>query len=284
MNATHSKSVSLVLLTLVVGLAPSALAQESEFHFDGAEELVYKEVDGAVLKLHVFKPNDHSASDTRAAIVFFFGGGWRGGTPAQFEPHCRELANKGMVAITAEYRVRSRHGNPPIECVKDAFDAMTWVRSHARELGVDPDRIAAGGGSAGGHLAACTGVITSLDTSSGKGRANALVLYNPALDLSAVSSRSRWGDDALKASPNQHISKGEPPAIVFHGTGDTTVPFAQAEDFAAKMKAQGNRCELKPYEGRAHGFFNKARGDGSDYVKTLGETVVFLESLGYIEE
>ncbi|MDB4796380.1 alpha/beta hydrolase fold domain-containing protein, partial [Akkermansiaceae bacterium] len=108
------------------------------------------------LKLHVFNPEGHKASDSRPAIVFFFGGGWNGGSPKQFYPHSEHLASLGMVAISAEYRVKSRNKTTPMECVKDGNSAIRWVRSHAKELGINPDMIAAGGGSAGGHVAAAT--------------------------------------------------------------------------------------------------------------------------------
>ena len=109
------------------------------------------------LKLHVF--STEGGGRRRPAIVFFFGGGWVGGNPSQFFPHCEHLAAKGMVAVSAEYRVKSRHQATPFDCVEDARSAVRYLRGHARELGIDPDRIAAGGGSAGGHLAAATGTL-----------------------------------------------------------------------------------------------------------------------------
>ena len=86
---------------------------------EGAEHIVYKEASGSKLILNVFHPQDRKTKkEKRPAIVFFFGGGWSGGSPAQFAPHCEYLASRGMVAITADYRVKSRQGTPPFECVK----------------------------------------------------------------------------------------------------------------------------------------------------------------------
>ena len=107
------------------------------------------------LRLHVFKPDGHKETDSRPAIVFFFGGGWVGGTPTQFYQQARFLADRGMVAISAEYRV----GISPFHCVEDGKSAIRFVKEQASSLGVDPDRVIASGGSAGGHVAACTGVI-----------------------------------------------------------------------------------------------------------------------------
>ena len=100
------------------------------------------------------KPTDH-----RPAIVFFFGGGWSGGDKKQFYQQAKAMAEHGMLAFSADYRVKTRNKTTPFECVKDGKSAIRWVREHAAELGVDPDRIVASGGSAGGHVAACTGVI-----------------------------------------------------------------------------------------------------------------------------
>ncbi len=87
---------------------------------EGATVEPYKSVGDVTLNCYVFYPADHEPGDRRAAIVFFFGGGWRSGTPRQFEQQCRYLASRGMVAITADYRVRSRHGTLAEKCVADA--------------------------------------------------------------------------------------------------------------------------------------------------------------------
>ena len=162
-----------------------------------------------------------------------------------------------MVAISTQYRTRGSHGTTTRECVADGKAAVRWIREHAAELGVDPDRIAAGGGSAGGHVAAATGVINGLE---GKGentavrpKPNALLLFNPVTDLSGRSGR--WGEDPELGSPLQHVDAKDPPAILFHGKADRTVPFAAAEAFCDAMRAVGNRCELVGYEGPAARLF-----------------------------
>ena len=122
--------------------------------------MIYKTVGDQRLKMLVDKPADWQASDKRPAIVFFFGGGWVGGNVGQFQRHCTYLASRGMVGIRVDYRVMPKgDSGPPVMCVADAKSAMRYVRSHAGELGVDPERIAVGGGSAGGHLAAFTSML-----------------------------------------------------------------------------------------------------------------------------
>lgn len=291
----------------VLLIASPLLAQEEKGkgrgyppNLPGAKILQYKAVGDVKLNLYVYEPEGHEASDKRPAIVFFFGGGWTSGSPGQFEQQCKYLASRGMVAITADYRVASRHNVKAISCVADAKSTIRFLRKNAAELGIDPDRLAAGGGSAGGHLAACTGVIEGLDEAgedtSISSVPNALVLFNPALVLAAVEGVSevapakkdradfagRMGTDPVKLSPYHHVKKGAPPTIIFHGKADSTVPYASAEAFARAMEKAGIRCTLVGYEGQAHGFFNYGRGDGEHYKKTVRAMDEFLASLGYL--
>ena len=194
----------------------------------------YKQVGEAKLFLHAFNPKGHKALDRRPAIVFFFGGGWNGGTPKQFDPHCRYLASRGMVAITAEYRVKSRNKTTPFECVKDGKSAIRWVRENAGKLGVDAKRVAAGGGSAGGHVAAATGNCPGLEEEGENlkvsSKPDVLVRFNPVYD----NSSKGFGHDRVKPrwkeiSPMHNIRKGAPPTIVFLGTKDNLIPVSTAQ-------------------------------------------------------
>lgn len=264
----------------------------------GARAEVYKTAGGAELKLWMFMPDGHKSSDRRAAIVFFFGGGWTSGSPKQFEQQCKHLASRGMAAITADYRVASRHQAKVADCVLDAKSAIRWVRSNAGRLGIDPNRIAAGGGSAGGHLAAATAILPGLEEAGEEltvsSRPNALVLFNPALVLAAAPEAGlgkeafakladRLGTEPEAVSPYHHVGRGAPPTIIFHGKADTTVPYVTVEAFARKMAAAGNRCELEGYDGQAHGFFNYGRGGNEYFEKTLKRADQFLVSLGWLK-
>jgi len=88
------------------------------------QKLLYKQTPQGELKLHIFNPDGHSATDQAPAIVFFFGGGWNGGSPGQFYGQSEYLASRGMVAICPEYRVKGTHGTDPRCCVMDAKSAM----------------------------------------------------------------------------------------------------------------------------------------------------------------
>jgi acetyl esterase/lipase len=240
--------------------------------------IVYREASDDKLKLHVYAPLDAQPADRRTAIVFFFGGGWTSANPTQFEPFARHFAGKGCVTICADYRVASKHRTTPVDAVRDAKAAVRYVRGHAAELGIDPNRIVVSGGSAGGHLAACTTLIPGLtDGKDADSAANALVLFNPVLDTTA----GKRGDELKGVSPLGHVRPGLPPTIVFHGTADKTVPFAQAEAFTKAMTAAKNVCELVPLDGRGHGFFNspefRKAATGDDYEACLRHTSAFLE-------
>lgn len=251
-------------------------------------KLVYKTVGEVKLKLHTFYPANHKPGEKRPCIVFFFGGGWRGGTPKQFYPHCKHLAAKGMVAYSAEYRVSSKHKTTPKECVKDGKSAVRWIRQHAEQLGIDPQRVAAGGGSAGGHVAAAAGTLKKFDEKgedlSVSSRPDALVLFNPVYD----NGPGGYGHDRVKdywqdISPLHNIDARTPPTIVFMGTRDQHVPQQTAIKYRDLMHEAGRRCELYLYEGQPHGFFNYRGGSNRYYDETVEQMDRFLSSLGYLK-
>lgn len=264
----------------------------------GAKVETYKTIGDVRLNLYLFLPPGHQPSDRRPAIVFFFGGGWNSGTPAEFEHQCRHLASRGMVAITADYRVASRHQVRVAQCVADAKSAIRYVRREASRLGIDPQRIAAAGGSAGGHLAACTALVPQFDEpqedASISSVPNALALFNPALVLAPVEGlprptaeriaalQERLGADPQALSPYHHVRAHAPPTIIFHGQADSTVPYATVELFAKAMIQAGNRCTLVGYDGQGHGFFNYGRGNNEYYEKTLHALDAFFVELGYL--
>jgi acetyl esterase/lipase len=238
-------------------------------------------VDGIELVIYVFAPEGAGAGAPRPGIVFFHGGGWQGGDPAQFGEQCKYLARRGMIALTAEYRVRDRHGTDARKCVEDAAAAVSWTRVNAARLGIDPRRLAAGGGSAGGHLAACTGVCPVIPEAD---RPDALVLFNPALEAVGDKWPERFGGGEVgDVSPVRNVKPGAPPTLVMHGRDDETVPCTQAENFARAMTEAGNRCDLELYDGADHGFFNFARREEGFYELTLRKADRFLASLGWLE-
>ena len=285
----QSKLILLTFSTSFLWIA-SASAKDGKVGptIKGVEHMVYKEASRSKLVLNVFYPEGHDAKkDKRPAIVFFFGGGWSGGNPAQFAPHCEYLASRGMVAMSADYRVRSRQGTPPFECVKDGKSAVRWIRQNATKLGIDPERLAAGGGSAGGHVAAATATVPGLEEGgedlSVSSKPSALVLFNPVYDNGPKGyGHSRVAERYKEISPIHNIRKGTPPAIVFLGDKDSLIPVSTAEKYKALMEKAGSRSDLHVYAGQPHGFFNKGK-KGNYYEKTVLEMDKFLISLGWLK-
>ena len=263
---------------------------------DGFDEKhIYKEASGAELPLYVYNPPGHSPRARVPAIVFFHGGGWKGGAPSAFERQCQHFSKRGMVAITVEYRVTSRYPIKVDDCVEDAKSAMRWVRGNAEKLGIAPSRIASGGGSAGGHLAACTAVVDTHNARSDNvdvsAKPNAMILFNPALMLASddrmTDAQKAHAEQRMKGqtrgkpeqiSPLAHARKKQPPCIIFFGTEDKLLLPAQW--YLQDSVAAGNECEMKTYEGEKHGFWNR----GEPFVDTLRRSDRFLVKLGWLPQ
>ena len=140
-----------------------------------------------------------------------------------------------------------------------------------------------GGGSAGGHLAAFTGLVDGIDDPKDdltvSCKPQALVLFNPVFNNGPGQwGHERVGDDYLKYSPAHHVTKEAPPTIVFLGDMDKLIPVAVLNDFAAQMKQAGVRCDPHVYPKVGHGFFNR----DPHKTLTLIETDKFLTSLGWL--
>lgn len=286
----------MLILTALPGLACAAPAYPPDI--PGARTEVYKSADGVDLRLWIMEPARHKPGADAPAIIFFFGGGWNAGSPGQFQKQSEWLAARGMVAFMADYRVRSRHDVPARVCVADAKSALRYLRANAARLGIDPDRIVAAGGSAGGHLAASVALLPGHDDPSDdlsiSAVPNALALFNPAVVLAPLEGvvdltperekvlLGRHGADLESMSPYHHIRKGLPPAIIFHGTEDPTVPYKTVEAFQKAMTEFGNACRLVGYKGAGHGFFNWGRERNIHFIDTMARLDAFMVDLGYL--
>ncbi|WP_299668371.1 GDSL-type esterase/lipase family protein [uncultured Polaribacter sp.] len=254
------------------------------------KKILYKEINGDSLYLHIFEPQ--LSKKPTAVIVFFFGGGWVSGSPKQFYQQSQYFASRGILAVSAEYRIQKTHKTSPFDAVEDAKSAIRWVRENSKALNINPNKIIASGGSAGGHLALCTALIhgfeNELENTSLSSVPNAIVAYNPVMDTTkkGYGSKKLVGRET-EISPVHHVKKDLPSTLIFHGKKDKTVPFENAERFTNLMQKAGNNCKLIAVENVGHGFFNGdffRKGFGNKYYNvTTYQTDIFLEKLGYLE-
>lgn len=249
--------------------------------------IVFKKTPQTDLNLFLYLPSDWKASDQRPCIIFWFGGGFVAGKPAQFYTMAEYLSGRGLVCACAEYRVKNRNGNDIDKCVEDARSAMRWLKSHHAELGIDAQRVIASGGSAGGTLALLVTLGSDGPDAPGEDlgispRPSALVLFNPAQGQPITDLASHAGEDTREACHKaiaglNEPQRGLPPAIFFFGTADPLL--APSREFGEKSIALGNRVELWSAAGMSHSFFNRQPWHDA----TLRKADEFLTSLGYLQ-
>ena len=268
-----------------------AAAADAAAHIQPDRIAPYKTIGAVTLSVSIFNPPGHAAATPKPGIVFFHGGGFNVGAPSNFYAQAQYLASRGMVAISVEYRIRTRHQTTQHEAIMDAFSAMRWVRQHTADLGLDPQRIAVAGGSAGGFLAAAVTTLSGLDQpgedTTTSTRPNALILFNSMIDRGPGSRafakvEATMGDQWKTISPLHNLYPNFPPTIHFLGRADKNIPVASAQKMKVEIEKIGARCDLHLYDGQEHGFFNYGRGDNTHYRLTLIAADKFLTSLGWL--
>lgn len=242
------------------------------------EITTYKQA-GRSLTLHIFRPAQKTPKGNHPALILFYAGGWQTGTPQQFYRECAYYASKGMVAIAADYRQGYLDGTSPVESLADAVDAMAWVRRNAQRYGIDPSRIAAGGSSAGGQLAAALGTLPQIAAES---RPNLLLLYY------AVVDNKEYGPETFRNhyeefSPLHNISATTPPALFLLGDRDRLIPVQTGRAFRDRMQAAGTECELHIIKGKGHPIFEYRKPLTEIFYDIRTLTDRFLRRHGYLE-
>jgi acetyl esterase/lipase len=264
--------------------------------------IVFKRVGDLELRLHAFLPPAPAPSTSTStsnlnsatarergrvpAIVYFFGGGWRGGEPAQFFWQARYLADRGVAGFCAEYRVM-KAGSPltPVDCAADAKSALRYVRAHAAELGLDPRRIAACGNSSGAQLAAAAGLCLTGDDPADpspevSSRADALLLFDTPVDLFVrddIVARFPSPEAARALSPLQNLRADAPPMLLWHGAADPGLPAADAERFTARARELGVDATIQIWPGGVHGFYHYARDLAPDVYDAFLATTLSVD-------
>lgn len=254
----HSSSINMrrylhATLGLVVIAGCFAFAGEARAQDPPAQ--TYRTINGIALKAFVF-PAEKPAAAPAPAILMFHGGGWVAGAPDWVFVSARRFAALGYVAIPIEYRLSS-DTITPIDAFADVCDSFRWARREAARLGIDRNRVAAYGVSAGGHLAglAATAGCGNTEGAFGTGGPDALVLWSPALDLSRdghFGRLLRGRGTSAAYSPVEHVRAKMPPVSIVHGEKDTLTPFSGAKLFCDRVAATGARCELNAYPDVGH--------------------------------
>ncbi len=254
-------------------------------------DIVYGQGGGHDLTLDLFLPK--GGTTPRPGIVFIHGGGWKGGTRRQFHRQAAYLAGKGYVGACITYRLSGEAKFPA--ALEDCKCAVRWMRHNAKTYQIDPKRIAACGGSAGGHLASMVGVTDKSHGFEGRGghtgQSSAVQLvvdFNGVSDLEDLGKRAKLGNSMekflgaayaqdpklyAKASPIRYINAKSPPMLFLHGTADTTVPFEQSLRMMKELQGLGIDAALYEAKGAKHAFFNRP----PHFTPTLKRMEVFLD-------
>ena len=226
--------------------------------------VVYGTALGQDWLLDLFLPGGRaSAGQKGPAAVYVHGGGWRGGTRQQFWRQAAHMAARGFVGACVQYPLVPHTYPRQLELPQAA---VRWLRRQATELSIDPQRIGAVGGSAGGHLVALLGSLEAAEDGVDS-QVQAVVAFNGVFDLTALAGHAESAVSAMlggnislarEASPHWRATSNTAPTLLLHGDADTTVPYEQSVNYQRRLTELGVRCELYTEPGAAHGFFNRS--------------------------
>jgi|688.fasta_scaffold23615_2 acetyl esterase len=264
-------------------IAPIGEERDKEL-LKSATTYVYVNHNGFDLIAHVFFP-ETQASTSRPAIVFFHGGFWDVSMLPQFVPHAHHFTSRGMVAISFEYRVSSKHQSTPTDAIDDSIFALNWLNSRAGELGIDLTKMVFSGAAGGAYLALLLGMRKDKDLSP-PFRPKALILFSALVNTTPKGQHSeRFPSKKIstRLSPTQLVRRKLPPMIFFHGTSDRVTPFSEIVTFCRRMRWRGNRCKFFDFNGSEHSFFN-FNVSHSNFELTINAADRFLVDLGIIQE
>ena len=241
------------------------------------EDLSIPTRDGAAIRARLYQAVEPSWAEPTPALVYYHGGGFTVGSVDTHDALCRMFARDGQCTVlSVDYRLAPEHKFPT--AVDDAFDALTWLREHAAEYGVDADRLAVGGDSAGGTLATVCAVLAR---DAGIRLALQLLIYPGTTGHQQTDSHSRLADgfllsgDTIQWFFEQYVRDendrddwrfapldGQRGAPDFRGVAPAWIATAEydplsdeGDAYAEKLRALGNQVTLRRYPGMIHEFF-----------------------------
>lgn len=250
------------LSTLVaLALTSNLVAEEKAKDAPAGKPYVYKTSADKPREMEIYFPPGHNPSEAKVpGLILFHGGGWGSGSLVQFRAACDYFASRGLVCATVEYRMLTKEESKALPegesrkrvCIIDAKSAIRWFKENAPELGIDPERIITGGGSAGGHISTLAtlnpGLNDPADSEEFDTSVVAYLLFNPAY--------SPADEKDPEINVLEHLNASMAPAIAFFGDEDKWMKgFGVAY---AKLKKLGHSSmDLQIAKGEGHSFFNK---------------------------
>jgi acetyl esterase/lipase len=252
-------------------------------------DVVYGEAGGEPLRFDHYRPL--GATEPAPVVVFVHGGAWVGGDPSQAAGNALHLARRGIATVSVSYRLAPAHRFPaPLD---DVRRGLRWVRAHAGELGVDPERMALMGLSAGAHLAVLAHLVGGLaeldpelpaDLRDVPETVRAVVAHYGPYDLGRRRSEMidallgpRGEDPAWvrTASPLSHAARAVVPVLLIHGTADQVVSWRESDRLHSALQGAGRSSELLLLEGAPHAFQVDWRGEANQRANAA--TDAFLD-------
>ena len=224
-------------------------------------------------KLDLYFPSGDFRSN-RPAVVFIHGGGFTGGDKAEYRSASvsADLCRAGYVVVSCNYVLgpKDKPGVWP-QNIADCRNAVRWVRAHAKELGVNPDKIAVAGGSAGGYLALMVGLSDDKTGPGGDPTAKHSAKVSAVIDMYGVVSFAKRGKGEVPGTspaeqaaylPESQCDAQDPAVLILHGTADSTVDIAQSDDMAKALRSAKTPYEYIVVEGAPHTFDLHPKGKG----------------------
>ncbi len=210
----------------------------------------------------------------RPGVLFIHGGGFTKGDKAEYRSASvsADLARAGYVVVSCNY-VLGAKDQPGVwpRNIADCRDAVRWMRANADALGLDPERIAVAGGSAGGYLALMVGLSDDKTGPGGDPAAKHSAKVSAVIDFYGVVNFSKHGKGQVPGAsaagqaaylPAQQCDPQDPPVLILHGTADTTVDIAQSDELAQALRAAKVSHEYVIVDGAPHTFDLHPKGRG----------------------
>lgn len=257
-----------------------------------AEMFTYAKRGDQAMPLYFF-PSQLESDAPTGVLLLFSGGAFKSGSPAGYYRHALDYSANGMAVVLVKYRGTKTDNATVLDAYRDGHAALVWVRDHAEELGIDPDKVVAGGSSAGSMIALALATLDFLQEKGGAtdGAPNGLLLYDLAMGAIASApiegdpmlgaepparwswfSEERFGDDPKKLSPFHHLHDDLPPAALFMGGKEKPAQRHGAWLLFSAGTEKGADWDLHFYGAMPHGSMTGSAGWQPEVYRSVVES------------